>query len=84
MLRVFTNYWLPKIMLFSGKSIAFKGQSACLYAARACKLAIKIMVIVEQTRCFRRKKSFFLPNHLYFASSLPIDFFQMSSFKVPF
>lgn len=71
-------------MRFSDKSIAFKGQSACYYAISACKLTIKSMVTVEQTRCFKRKKSFFLPNYLHFASSLPIDFFQMSSFEEPF
>lgn len=62
-------------MRFSDKSIAFKGQYACFNTTIACKLPVKSIVIVEQTRCFRRKKSFFLPNHLYFASFLPIDFF---------
>lgn len=62
-------------MRFSDKSIAFKGQSACYYAISACKLTIKSIIIGQQTRCFKRKKSFFLPNHLYFASSSPIDFF---------
>lgn len=71
-------------MRFSDKSIAFKGQSACSYAISACKLAVKGMVTAEQTRCFKCENPFFLPNHLYLASSLPIDFFQMSSFEVPF
>lgn len=71
-------------MRFSDKSIVFKGQSACSYAISACKLVIKSMVTAEQTRCFKPKNPFFLPNHLYFASSSPIDFFQMSSFEVPF
>lgn len=62
-------------MRFSDKSIAFKGQYACFNTTRACKLPDKSMVTVEQTRCFKRKKSFFLPNYLCFASSSPIDFF---------
>ncbi len=71
-------------MRFSDKTIAFKGQSACSYAISACKLTIKSMVIMRQTHCFGRKNPFFLPNYLHFASSLPIDFFQMSSFEEPF
>lgn len=71
-------------MRFSDKSIAFKGQSACSYAISACKLTIKSMVIGQQTRCFKSENPFFLPNYLYLASSLPIDFFQMSSFEEPF
>ena len=71
-------------MRFPDKSIAFKGQSACFNTTRACKLPAIGIVTVEQTRCFKRKKSFFLLNYLYFASSLPIDFFQMSSFEEPF
>ena len=71
-------------MRFSDKSIAFKRQSACSYAISACKLTIKSMVIGQQTSCFKSENPFFLPNHLYFASSLPIDFFQMSSFEEPF
>lgn len=50
----------------------------------ACRLAIKSMVIGRQTRCFKRENLFFSPNHLYFASSLPIVFFYMNSFEVAF
>ena len=71
-------------MRFSDKSIAFKEQSPCFYMTSACKLAIKSMVIGQQTCCFKPENPFFLPNYLYFASSLPIDFFQMSSFEEPF
>ena len=42
------------------------------------------MDLRTQSQCSYGKFHFFMPTNLLFASSLPIDFFQIVSFKVPF
>ena len=43
-----------------------------------------MMVLRTQSQCPNGKFHFFMQINLFFASSLPIDFFQIESFKVPF
>lgn len=43
-----------------------------------------MMLLRSQSQCSYGKFHFFVQINLLFASSLPIDFFQFESFKVPF
>ncbi len=43
-----------------------------------------MMVLRTQSQCSYGKFHFFMQINLLFASSLPIDSFQIESFKVPF
>ena len=43
-----------------------------------------MMVLRTQSQCSYGKLHFFMQINLLFASSLPIDFFQIESLKVPF
>ena len=43
-----------------------------------------MMVLRTQSQCPNSKFHFFVQINLLFASSLPIDFFQIESLKVPF
>ena len=43
-----------------------------------------MMLLRTQSQCSNSKFHFFMQINLLFASSLPIDFFQIESFKVPF
>lgn len=43
-----------------------------------------MMLLRTQSQCPNSKFHFFVQINLLFASSLPIDFFQFESFKVPF